>query len=85
MAGKNPTRASVIKALNAPSFRNNTFMGLLPGSETINHTTEQKLDCIAMVQIQKNGSFKNWKSKPGKPFLCWESDPATTPTVTLHK
>ncbi len=84
-AGKNPTRAKVIAALNSPKVENDRFQGLQPGSQTINHTTEQKLDCVAILQVQADGSFKPWKTKPGKPFLCWDNHPAKVPTPTIHR
>lgn len=84
-AGPNVTRASLIAALNAPKFRTDRAKGLLPGTDTVNHTGTQKQDCYAVVEVTKTGALRPWKTKPGKPFLCWPFQPETTPTKTSHR
>jgi hypothetical protein len=84
-AGKNPTRAAVIAALNNPKNGNDTMQGLLYGSDTYGHSKETKLTCTAVVKVASNGNFVPWKTTKKKPFLCWDFAPPTTPKTTYHR
>lgn len=84
-AGPNFTRQKLIDALNQPTFTNTTIQGLQPGAQTINHTKVEQLTCNSLLIVGPDGTFKPYKAKPGKPFLCWPDHPATTPKTTIYR
>lgn len=84
-AGRQVTRESLIDALNKAKFKNDTIQGILPGVQTINHTRRVRLACVSVVEVAGDGSFKPWKTRPGKPFLCWDATAAETPTRTIYR
>ena len=84
-AGKNPTRAALVAALNDPKNANDTMQGLTWGSDTYGHQQQTKLICAAVVKVAPDGGFVPWKTTAKKPFLCWDFAPPSTPTTTMHR
>jgi ABC-type branched-subunit amino acid transport system substrate-binding protein len=91
-AGPNFTREKVVAELN--KLKNYDAQGLLPGLDwTIQHKDPHNpkvgvnvpaQDCFAITQV-KNKKFVPTFTAPGKPFMCFPSDPPSTPANYTNK
>ena len=88
-AGPNLTRQKVIDELN--KLTDYDAQGILPGLDwTLQHNdpavpkNRPKEDCTAISKIVDK-KFVPAFTKPGKPFVCFESEPATLPDAPTNK
>jgi len=72
-AGPDFTRQKVIDAINAE--KNFTAHGLLAGIDwSVAHQADQPQGCTVLSKIE-NGKFVPSFGQPGKPFVCFQSNP----------
>jgi ABC-type branched-subunit amino acid transport system substrate-binding protein len=88
-AGPNFTRQKVIDELN--KLKDYDAQGILPGLDwTLQHkdptipANRPKVDCAAISKIVDK-KFVPAFTEPGKPFVCFESEPATLPDAPTNK
>jgi hypothetical protein len=88
-AGPNFTRQKVIDELN--KLTDYDAQGILPGLDwTIQHkdptipANRPKEDCFSITKIE-NKKFVPAFTQPGKPFVCFETDPAEVPDKPTNK
>lgn len=75
-AGPNFTRQKVVNALNQLTDWDASGM-IAPVDWTKQHTElHYPRSCAALLTV-KSGKFVSDYSAPGKPFICWNGDPAT--------